>query len=319
MRQFQLLLLFLVLCIGSATAQSVEELKALKAEKEAAIGDLQGKIDALNGELAGINKDIDLLSGWKKGFSGLIGFDFNNSNGWISNPNPDAYSSALNIGITAFANRENEKTFWNNKGIITKSWQDVDLSEDDANAEGDGLFDNGTVDIFNLQSLGGYKMSDKFALTGMADLNTSLGNFLSPGSLDIGVGGTWLPAPNLTVVIHPLNYHVAFSGIDGLDTQGSFGAKIRADYTNSFSISGKEFNWSSTFATFIPYSNTKTTVDLGEGQTFEAGLFEYTWLNTISFEVWKGIGVGLGFGLRNSQFESTDTQSYQTLGLSYGF
>ncbi len=307
MRQFQLLLFLLFVSVGFLQSQSLEELQSLKAVKEAAIGDLQGKIGTLQGELDGINRDMDLLKGWKKGFGGLIGFDLNNSNNWISNPNPDASSSALNIGLTAFANKETEKTFWNNKGIITKSWQDVDISEADETAEDDGLFDNGTVDIFNIQSLYGYKLKDKLALSAMGDLNTSIGNFLSPGTFDFGVGITWLPVNNLTFVVHPLNYRMAFSGVEGVGTEGSVGAKIRTDYTNAFNVSGKSFSWSSTLMTFIPYSSK------------EPSQFEYTWLNTLSFEIWKGIGVGIGFGLRNAEFESVDTQSYQSLGLSYGF
>ncbi|NNE26981.1 MAG: DUF3078 domain-containing protein [Saprospiraceae bacterium] len=299
------ILLFICLSTVMLQAQSLEDLQEMKAEKMAQIGDLQSEISTLQGEVNGIQKDIDKLIGWRKGFSGLIGFDFNNSNGWAANPNPDASSSALNIALTAFANKDGEKYFWNNKGIITKSWQDVDLSDADSGNDDDGLFDNGTVDIFNIQSLYGYKLSDKLAVSAMADLNTSVENFLSPGTLDFGAGVTWLPANNLTVVIHPLNYHLAFSGVDGVDSQGGLGAKIRADYNQGFDIAGKGLNWNSTLMTFIPYSSNEPT------------LFEYTWLNTLSFEVWKGIGVGIGFGLRNAEFESPDTQSYYSIGLSY--
>lgn len=77
---------------------------------------------------------------------------------------------------------------------------------------------------------------------------------------------------------------------------------------------------------FIPYSDVKQITDdiLDDAGNIlipsrEAGMFEYTWLNTLSFEVWNGIGVGVGFGLRNSDFESADLQSYTSLGLSYGF
>lgn len=53
------------------------------------------------------------------------------------------------------------------------------------------------------------------------------------------------------------------------------------------------------------------------GGTREAGLFEATWLNTFSFQVWKGIGVGLTFGLRDANFEFEDLQTFYTLGLTY--
>ncbi|MDX1702207.1 MAG: hypothetical protein R3250_16390, partial [Melioribacteraceae bacterium] len=60
--------------------------------------------------------------------------------------------------------------------------------------------------------------------------------------------------------------------------------------------------------TFVPYSSAEEP---------EPTLFEYTWLNTLSFEVWKGIGVGFTLGIRNAEFESPDTQSFYSLGLSY--
>jgi len=309
----------MVFSFGMLNGQSLDELQTMKAEKEGSIADFEAQIDAANAELAELQKEIDILSGWRKGVTGLVGFDWTNSNGWVSNPNPDARSSALNIGITGFLNNDKEKTFWHNKGIIQKAWQDVDKSEADRTTPDDGLFDNGTVDILNLSSLAGYKLSDKFAISGLGELNTSIGNFLSPGTLDIGVGVTWLPIENLTVVVHPLNYHVAFSGIDDLETTGSFGAKFRVDYFKDFNIAGKGMTWSTTLTGFIPYSDKQQIVTLTDGTDFTAGLTEYSWINTLTFEIWKGIGVGLGWGIRNAKFESASTQSYTTVGLSYGF
>ena len=320
----QKLILFFVGLFSCAfvQAQSIDELKNIQTEKQANVDDLQAQIDAAKAEIADLQTAIDKLSGWRTGFTGLVGFNWNSSNGWIANPNPDATSTALNIGLTGYALADKEKTFWHNKGILTKSWQDVDLSEDDGAAENDGLFDNGTVDILNLSSLAGYKINDKIALSGLAELNTSVENFLSPGTFDIGVGATWLPMDNMTVVIHPLNYQIAFSGLDALDTKGSLGAKVRVDYFKDFVISGKSFSWTTTLTSFLPYSNEKQVVELVPGDPtteFEAGLFVYTWLNTITFDVWKGVGVGIGFGLRNAEFESSETQSYTSIGLSYNF
>ena len=134
----------------SYAQESLEDLKALKAEKEAAIGDLQGKINTLQGEVDGIQKDIDVLTGWKKGFSGLVGFDFTNSNNWAGSPNPEAKSFSLNLGINAYANKEGTKSFWNNKLVFNKSWQDVDLNEADATNQNDGLFDKWNSRRFKL-------------------------------------------------------------------------------------------------------------------------------------------------------------------------
>jgi len=326
MKQTITLFIFCFVSLNFIQGQSLDELKSMQAEKEATVADLQSKIDGINGELAGLQKEIDILSGWRKGINGLVGFDWNNSNGWIANPNPDSRATSLNIGLTAFANADKEKTFWHNKGIVQKAWNDVDKSEGDREAEGDGLFDNGTVDILNISSLAGYKISEKFALSGLGELNTSLGNFLKPGAFDIGVGATWLPIENMTVVIHPLNYHFAWpsqaekdKGSTGISSKGSIGAKVRVDYFNDFSLAGKPLTWTTTLTSFVPYADTKQDVVDDAGAVLrQAGLMEYTWINTLTFEVWKGIGVGLGFGLRNSDFESPDLQSYTSLGLSYG-
>ena len=309
--------------ITFSQAQSLTDLKAMKAEKEAARAEAQATADGFTGEINDLQKQIDILSGWRKGLTGLIGFDFNKSNNWQSSPNPESSSSALNISLTAFAKKDTENAFIHNKGILTKSWSDVDLSEDDMNADDDGLFDNGTVDILNLSTLAGHKLSDIFALSGLAELNTSVENFLEPGTFDIGIGGTLTPGDDLVIVVHPLTYHIAFpsqeskdSG-DGIETKGALGAKVRADYTKAFNINSKQLTWSSTFTTFIPYGDKKQTFFAGTPDEYEGGLFEYTWLNTLAFEIWKGIGVGVGFGLRNSELESPDTQTYYSLGLSY--
>lgn len=333
----------MVFSIGILNGQTLEELNTLKADRMSSIADLQAQIDAKQAEVDGLQKEIDILSGWRKGYTGIIGLDWNKANGWVATPNPRASSSSLAIGLTGFMNRDVEKIFWHNKGILSLSWQDIDKSEADSNVANDGLFDNRLVDIVNLSSLAGYKITDKFGISGQAELNTSVFNFLSPGTFDIGLGVTWLPMPNLTVTVLPLNYHAAFSGISGLSNASSIGAKLRVDYYNDFNIAGLDMNWTSTLTSFIPYSDKSEVVyfipDDLTSESFESGLFEYTWLNTLSFNIWKGIGVGIGFGLRKSDFEgeklSTDElealgcegclisgpklQSYTNIGLSYNF
>lgn len=295
-------------------SQSIEELRSEQAEKSATVDELQAQINALNIEVGSLQTQIDKLSGWRKGVNGIVGFDFNNSSGWVANPNPDASSSSLNVSVNAFMLMDKEKTFWHNKGLLTKSWQDVDLAvKDDA-----GLFDNGTVDILNLSSLAGYKIAETFALSGQAEINTSLGNLFNPGTFDIGLGATWLPIDNMTVFIHPFNYRYAFAAGDVMSS-GALGAKLRIDYTREFDISGKALSWSSTLTSFIPYSDTKQTITLADGTMYDSNLNEFTWLNTFAFEVWKGIGVGLTFGYRQAKFESRDSQRFTSLGLSYGF
>jgi len=289
-------------------AQSLDELKKEKADLESVQAEKQAEADSYKGEIADLESQIEILSGWKKGYSGLVGLDLNKSSKWASNPNPNSSSASLNIGFTGFANRKGDGYFWNNKGIISKSWQDVDLSDADAGVDDDKLFDNSTVDIVNLSSLYGKPVSDNFAISALGELNTSIENFFSPGTFDIGAGVTWTPAADLVLVVHPFNYHVAFSGVDGLDSRGALGAKIRADYTKKVDVGGRPLTWSSTFTTFVPYSGAEEE---------ETTLFEYTWLNTFSYEIWKGLGLGLNFGIRNAEFEIEETQSFYSFGLSY--
>ncbi len=289
-----------VLCAyGTGFAQTLDEdLKAKEAELAAA----QEVLDGLTAEVDDLKAQIEKGAGWVSGYSGIVGFDFNKSNSWVSNPNPDASSSALNIALTGFANKVTEKDFWRNKGLLTKAWSDVDLSDADGGADDDGLFDNGTVDLLNLSSLYGRSLSDQWALSGLGEMNTSLGNFLNPGTLDIGAGLTWTPdIDDLVVVIHPINYHFAFSGVEGLESTGALGTKIRADFNRNFGKVG----YTSTLTSFIPYGSNEPT------------LFEYTWINSLAFEIWQGIGVGVSFGLRNAEFETANTQSYYSVGLSY--
>lgn len=337
-------LLLLLFSISYAQEEmTLEQLRTVQADKISKMADLQAQMKALQGEVDTYQDDIDVLAGWRKGVNGILGFNLNKSYGWVANPNPRASTSGLNVGITGFANYDKDKLFLHNKGVITESWQDVDRSQTDIESEKDGLWDNALVDLLNLSALGGYKISETLGISAQAELNTSLiKNFLSPGTLDAGLGVTWLPTKNLTVMVHPLNFHYAFSGISGLNNEGGIGAKVRVDYYNDFRVYGKTVTWSSTLTSFIPYSKGDAQeVLFDNGSTFEAGLFEYTWLNTLSFEVWKGIGVGFAFGLRKSDFEgeklsldeiaaqeepcvtclssSPKTQSYLNFGLTYSF
>ena len=316
MKKIQLLLI-MVFSVSIMSAQTIEELRSMKAAKAAEAADFQGKADAINAEIAGIDAQITELTGWTTGLNGTIGFDFANSDKWQANPNPSAESSSLGLGITAFANKDQAKYFWNNKGIFQKAWQDVDIA---GVGEDDDLFDQGTVDIINISSLAGYKLTPKLALSGLGELNTSLGNFLEPGTADIGIGATWLPMAGMTVVIHPLNYHLAWDNSGELQSTGALGAKIRADYGRELNVMGKKVGWSTTFTSYIPYS---TPGDGEEGVSLQ----EYTWLNTLAFEVWRGIGVGVNFGFRQADFETAlieggeegTIQKFYQIGLNYGF
>ena len=203
-----------------AFAQTADELKALQGPKKDSIAAIQGRVDALQAQ-------IDALPGWKKGAFGTIGANLSGFSNWYSKG--IANSSASNIGVTvnAFANLNQEKFFWRNSGNINLAWIKFDDKDDTTD---DDSFKEAT-DVFNISSLYGRKISEKFAISTLGEYRTTLlSNFNDPGYLDLGIGGTWTPISDLVVVIHPLNYNFVFSDEDAI-FESSLGAKIVADYT----------------------------------------------------------------------------------------
>jgi len=66
----------------------------------------------------------------------------------------------------------------------------------------------------------------------------------------------------------------------------SLGAKIVADYTRQIGAIGFKTN-------------------LSAFQSYESGdLSNWTWINSFSYTLWKSIGVGFDFGLRNNKQEA---------------
>ena len=304
---------------GFISAQNISELKAVQEDKLGMINDWEAQIKAAQGEIDVIQNQIDVLNGWRKGTSGLIGFNWSRSDDWAGSPNPDSRSSALNIDLTGYLNHDKGKTFWHNRASVVKAWTDIDITNAEIDDENDRLWDNGTLDILNISSLGGYKLNDKLAISAQAELNSSLGNFLEPGTIDFGLGITWLPIRNMTVMVHPFNYNIAFPAIDaieGVETSGSLGAKARLDYFIDFVILGNDVNWTTSFSAFIPYTDLDA-IELDGGGTFRPKVNSFQWLNNLSFTVWKGIGVGFGWGMRKADFEIDDFQYYTNFGISY--
>ena len=302
------LVLTLALAVAGITlnAQTVEELKAEKAKKTAEAAKLTGEATALQAK-------IDAFPGWKYGASGTVGATFSGFNNWFSNALPNSSSGNVGVIVNGYANLDREKFFWRNSGVLNLGWvklNDETISTDSSDFEA-------TTDVFQITSLYGYKLSDKWAASALGEYRTTfLENFNDPGYLDLGVGFTWTPMSELVVVIHPLNYNFVFS--DGSsDYESSLGAKVVADYNKQF---GK-FKFRSNLSAFVSYED----VD---------NLSNWTWTNSLGFNVWKGIGVSLESGLRGNKqeaynignggigtLEDTDNelQSYWLLGLSYGF
>ena len=297
-----LLAVALILSITFGFSQTKEELEAQKAEKQAEADKFQAEANELQAQ-------IDALPGWRIGAFGTIGGSLSNFSKWYAQGTPNNQSGAIGFTVNAFANKIEDKYFWRNSLNTNLNWTKLD-DKDNPNDSED--FEP-TTDVFNLTSLYGRKLSEKWAVSGLAEYRTTiLNNFNDPGYLDLGVGFTWTPITDLVVVIHPANYNFVFSSGDTV-FDSSFGAKIVADYTKQ-----------------IGKVNFKT--NLSAFQSYEDGdLSNWTWINSFAYTLWKGIGLGFDFGLRSNRQEAAnaqgttlkdadnDIQSYYTVGLSYKF
>ena len=222
----------------------------------------------------------------------------------------------INITFNSYANLKQEKYFWRNNLNINLKWVKLDDKDDPADEEGF----RETTDVFNLSSLYGRMVNKTLAVSALGEYRTTiLNNYNDPGYLDLGVGGTWTPITDLVVVVHPANYNFVFADDDTI-FDSSFGAKIVADYIKS--IGGIKFK--TNLSVFASYKS--------------GDLSNWTWVNTFTYTVWKGIGLGFDFGLRDNKQEAlnyeintlgntgatfdtidNDLQTYWTLGLSYSF
>lgn len=271
--------LFMAFFCFHLQAQTLEELKAEKAEKQA-------QVDALLGEIGGIQSKINALPGWRFSAVGTLGLNFSQFNDWLSTETPNTFSSTIGFSGGASANLIEDKYFWRNNGSLTlaKTRLDLDTTTDSI---GSDKYET-TADAFNISSLFGYRFNPKVAGSALAEYRTTfLSNFNSPGYLDIGIGATWTPINDLVVVFHPLNYNIIIAN-DDVTYESSLGCKIVADYAKSLP---KGINWSSNLSAFISYSKPND-------------LSNWTWINKFGATLWKGLGIGLDVGLRSNKQES---------------
>lgn len=303
-------LLFILVVLTSmiaVNAQTLEEMKAEKAEKSGAIAKLQGEADAIQAK-------IDALPGWKKGAFGTIGGSLSGFNNWYSKG--AANSSAGNIGLSAnaFANLLQDKYFWRNSANVNLAW----VKLDDQDIDTDVADFQGATDVFGITSLFGYKLTEHLAVSTLGEYKTTIiDNFNNPGYLDAGLGGTWTPLKDLVVVVHPLNYNFIFSGSEST-YESSLGAKIVADYTRKIGA----VNFKTNLSAFQSYA--------------DSNFSNWTWTNAFGYTLWKGIGLGFEFGMRDNRQEAfnyalgqeplvdpiidtvdNDLQTYWMFGLNY--
>jgi hypothetical protein len=298
----KLIILITLLSFGFVSAQTLDELKALQQEKKDSIAAIQTRVDALQSQ-------IDAFPGWRIGAFGTIGGSLSQFNNWYAQGVPNNEAGNIGFTVNGFANKVEDKYFWKNALTLNLNW--IKFDDKDDPADNDGF--RAATDVFNLSSLYGYRLSKSWAVSAFGEYRTTIiDNFNDPGYLDLGVGATWTPNSDLTVVIHPLNYNFVFSSGETV-FNSSLGAKIVADYTKTF---GK-LNIKSNFSTFQSYE--------------DSNLSNWTWTNSLGYNFWKNIGLGFYFALRDNKQEAAnfqgvsledadnDLQSFWTFGLSYKF
>ena len=304
-------ILITLVCLCSITfsfSQDKEALNKQKAEKQVEVDKYQGEVDA-------IQSQIDALPGWRYGAFGTLGGSISEFNNWYAQGSPNNSSGNIGFTVNGYANKIEDTYFWRNSLTLNLNWVKLDDKDDETDDENF----KPTTDVFNISSLYGYELTEKWALSAFGEYRTTiLDNFNDPGYLDLGIGITWTPIKDLIVVIHPLNYNFVFAD-DTAIFDSSLGAKIVADYTKKIG----QLNIKSNLSVFQSYKS--------------EDLSNWTWTNSLGYTVWKNIGVGLDFGLRdnkqealnyfvntletNDTFDTVDNklQTFWTFGLSYNF
>ena len=217
------------------SAQTTEELTVIKEAKaaeltalETELSILSGRVDSLKTEVADLEEILRPYPRWDLGATGNFGFNVSQYSDWLSKSEPNTNALSLGFTVNANAHLDQPKYFWRNNLALALGWQKFDneddpLDDNDLKVATDGL---------NINSLYGYKITKTIALSALADYRTSMleGKLNNPGYLDLGVGGTWTPSPNLVVTVHPLSYNFVFSN-DVFDYQSSAGLKALVEYT----------------------------------------------------------------------------------------
>ena len=303
--------LFFMLSVSVGFSQTVAELKVQKKQKKDSISAIQKRAEA-------IQKKIDNLPGWNLGAFGTIGGKFSGFDNWYSQSAANVNSGNIGFTVNAFANKKEQKYFWRNALNVNLAWVKYDDKDD---PDDDSSFREST-DVFNISSLYGYKLSEEIALSALGEYRTTIiSNFNDPGYLDLGIGATWTPLDNLTVTLNPINYNLVFSSGENI-YESSAGAKVLVDYTRQISA----INFKSNLSAFVSYRS----------QDYS----NFTWINSFGYTLWKNIGVGFEFGMRDNKQEALDyernrqpepdadttfdnldnkLQTYYLLGLNYSF
>jgi hypothetical protein len=282
MKNITIFLIGALMLSGTVWAQTVEELEAVKKIKKEAISKLEKEVMEIQLKIDSLPEQV---KAWETSVFGTLGVNSSVFHNWFQKASPNSSGGAIGITVNAAANYNAVHHYWRNAGSLKLGW----VKFDDKNNPDDEKGYQVATDIFNISSLYGRKLTKRLAASARLEYRSSIvDNFNDPGYLDLGIGGTWDPIKGLFVTIHPVNANLVFADSESV-FESTAGAQIVVDYSRNFAsgISTK-----SNFAGFISYRNKNRS--------------NWTWTNSISYKIWKGIGLGIEGGLRENQQETLD-------------
>jgi hypothetical protein len=155
-----------------------------------------------------------------------------------------------------------------------------------------------------------------YVYSNTSDSKTKIGGFLTPGVIRSGLGVLYKPNNNFRLYISPLTANIItkldkqFRNVDlfGVDAGKAvnfgLGALLRADYTAK--IAGK-VDYKTRFDAFADYLD----------RPFNK--IDCDWLNTITFNATKYIGVSLNVNVRYHEVENREIQYIEMLGVGFNY
>lgn len=294
---------------------TLDELKAMKAEKEAVK-------KGIDDEIAALEKRILEYPGWTMGTGILFGLNFGGLNDWYTNTiNPNQRSQSFNIGLGAFANYNAAKYYWrNNLSVAWGRGSTVLLANNTNDPDDEVITQIGTL---NLNSSGGYFIwKDKLAVSARADWKTIIFE-LSPGQVTASLGLSYVPMKDMEIWVHPLGYQLNYPSDNFTSTPG---ASFGGSYSGTLY---RGIKWTSTLSGFYSYVD-EEAADVAPLTAFAASdLFNWYWSNGFTLDnLWNGVGVGFNIDLtqnkqlaRNAGFADAadygNIQSQYNLGFTY--
>ena len=155
-------------CWSLLIGQTKEEVLAKKAAKEAELAilqpqlnDLSGRVDALKNEIVVLIEQTSPYPRWDLGVHGNAGLNFASFSDWLSKSNPNTTVFNIAFSGSGYAHLQQRKYFWRNNANLTVGWVKFNDRDDPT----DNHEFRVAADAFNANTLFGYKLNEKFALS----------------------------------------------------------------------------------------------------------------------------------------------------------